>query len=474
MKEHRRSIAIIGSVMLLLFAVVIFLVATTLSDAPDPTYPTIENASVIYEDAIDILNSSDNISLRISYKKETLLGDEFLTEQSVQNITYQGLVSDSLKASATEKLMVGNHTVELSEIFTEGNLYLTIDDCQFFGDMDSKSYLSRYSPAQLLHTELYKTITGENTGNGYTIFFSDPLNIESWASTNTTQLRQSSGTAYIDASGQLTKSVYTVSYTVDNLHIRLSATVEIIYDNTAPISVPSNTETYIKLTSPDAPRMMEKACGYLLDATDVQGTCIDTIYCEAFGDTRKQTVTLKTAQNTAWSAQVDTSVEIINSSKAGTSTNYTQQEIFKDNTYTISVDSAPKTINKDIDINAMRSYCQDLLVGTILLPQHIANASVSESEDMYIIELTGNDSFAKIIDAEACATLYQNPHILSETAQSYEVDTMRCYLTIDKNTGLPIGSGLDYKGSYTIEQFPYLIAYQSDHQYTILTEEAGA
>lgn len=471
MKEHSRKITIFAGIALLLLVAITVLVTTSDSDSPDPTYPTIENGSVIYENAVDILNSTDNLSVRISYKKETLLGNEFLTEQSAQQVRYQGLVNGPLQASATETLIIGNQTVELSEIFVENQLFLTVDGCQFYGDMDAETYLTRYTPAQPLNADNYNTVTGKDTGNGYTISFSDPKTIESWVLSDETAVHQSTGTAHINAEGQLTKSVYTASYTVNNLDIRISVTVEIDYADTDPISLPDNHGEYIKLESPDAPRILEKACGYLLDATGVQGTCNDSIFCEAFGDQRNQTVVLNTAQDTTWTAQVDTTVEIINSSKAGTATNYTQREIFQNNTYSISVDNGPESINKDIDINKMRSYCSDLLVGTIMLPQYITGASITENEDTVTIELTGNDVFARLIDAEACTTLYQDANILGATAQSYTVDTMRCYLTVDKQTGLPIGSGLDYRGIYTIEQFPYRMELQSDHQYTLMHEK---
>jgi len=210
-----------------------------------------------------------------------------------------------------------------------------------------------------------------------------------------------------------------------------------------------------------------------LDAGDIQAVCQDSIFCEAFGDKRNQTITLKSIQNTAWSAQVDTTVEIINSSKAGTTTNYTQKEIFEDNAYSISVDGGDPTVNKDIDVNTMRNYCQDLLVSTILLPDYITGATITESEDVYTIELTGNDTFAQLIDAEACATLYNNAQVLSSIAQSYTVEKMQCYLTISKSTGLPISSGLDYLGVHTIESFPYRLQFHADHNYILLNQEAG-
>ena len=474
MKVHIRNIVIIGSIVLICLTVAITFAYMTGTDTNAPTYPTIDNAASVYENAVNTLKHTDNISLQITYKKETLLENEYITEQSVQTISYQDRNSNTIKAKTAEKLTIGTHTADIEEVFYKNQLYLNINGCLFRGNMATDAYLSRYTPAAPLSAALYNSVTGEDTGSGYNIYFSAPKQLEAWTAIDGAILRQANGTTHINAEGLLTRSIYTASYNVDEINFRISVTVEIDYNNIAPIQVPEQNNAYVELTSPDAPRILEVACGYLLDANGILATCNDEIICEAFGDRRNQKVTLRTNLDTAWSAQVDTEVELINSSKAGSGSSYTQQEIFKENTYSISIDGAHAIPNDHIDINAMRSYCRDLLVGTIILPQYITGAVITETENTYLIEFTGNDTFAQVIDAEACISLYQDGNVLKSTSQGYSVNTMNCSLEISKDTGLPLRSGLYYQGIYTIDELPYPLTYQTDHEYILLNEEAGA
>lgn len=474
MKKRFRINAVLCCALLIVLSILTVLLCRSCTDSEAPTYPTIDNAPALYDTAVNVINSAKDLSLQISYKKETLIGNEFITEQSKQHITYEELNTDLMRAYTEETLMVGDQTINITEVYSKDKIYLTVDGCQFQGAMDAEAFIIRHIPAQLLNAELYDTISGIDTDNGYMLTFSDATALESWVQANGASYKQANCTAYISTDGYLTKSIYTVSYAVADINVRLSATVEISYDNASPVQLPENVDNYIELECPDAPRILEKACGYLLDASSINAVCKDSIYCEAFGDQRNQTVTLRTSQDNSWSAQIDTQVELINNSKSGSATTYTQKELFADNVYSISVDNAPPTISDDIDISAMRSYCRDLLVGTIILPQYITGATITEEDNFYTIHFTGNETFAILIDAEACSILYKDDGILRNTAQSYTTTTMNCFLKIDKTTGLPVSSGFDYQGLYSIENLPYQLLYQSDYQYALLNNEPGA
>ena len=236
------------------------------------------------------------------------------------------------------------------------------------------------------------------------------------------------------------------------------------------ITLPDNLESYTPITYLDGPRELEIACGQLLTANCATAAYTDTISCEAFGDIRRQSIDVKTCSADAWTAQVDTKVSLENSGKQGAAVTTQKSEIFENNTYIARVDGgAPVT--GDIRAKDMQSYCQDILVATIMLPDHITDAKVTQTDNAYHLEYTGNADFAKMLSDEACATLYQKADTLTMIAQSYNTDGVSCYLTVDKVTGLPTASGFSYDGTYIISELPYKLSYQADQSYYLLTEE---
>ena len=62
--------------------------------------------------------------------------------------------------------------------------------------------------------------------------------------------------------------------------------------------------------------------------------------------------------------------------------------------------------------------------------------------------------------------------MLDELAASNTTDVMECYLELDKNSGLPVASGIRYSGTYTIEDVPYQLRFDADQNYDIVCETA--
>lgn len=473
MKAKKRIVFIVaGAAVVLALVTIVFLPSHSSNQSANDTTAPLADATALYQNATDRLLGADALELTVSQTKETVIGSEAFIEKSEQRITYSALNTDQPAGMLTEAVTIGTHDVSIQELFIDGVGYFTVAGAHFQGNITFQEYQGRYLPAVPFCTDLYRSITVVNDGDTAVITLTNATGIEDWCNPGGVQFVSAEGTAYLDSTGSLTKYQYKASYSHNNIFVRFDATVQI---NTSPSSVitpPTDTSAYKKIDNLDGPRMLEKACGHLLKAGSVTAKYTDTISCQAFGDHRTQSVTLNLVDTTQFLAKIDTTLAISNSGKLGPERKIRQTERFTDGVYQITTDSSTPTGNTDIDTEAMRQYSRDLLIGTIALPQYITGVNVSESEDNYRIDFTANEEFAKNISQQACKTLYQDELILSKQSQEYKTNAISCYLTIHKETGLPVASGFQYKGTYTIDALPYQLIYQADQQYDLITDHA--
>ena len=102
-----------------------------------------------------------------------------------------------------------------------------------------------------------------------------------------------------------------------------------------------------------------------------------------------------------------------------------------------------------------------------MLPEYISGTDLTETDTRFSIEFRANEAFAQLLAQEACATLYQNPDILTNMAQTFTTDRITCYLHVDKATGFPVASGFHYEGTYIVSALPYKLVFKADQNYAI-------
>ena len=438
---------------------------------PDPyKFQSINNPTEIYELAVSNIATSVDLALNVSTTRETSLTNQLYLEQTQQKLTYYDLGTDSMSASLTETLSIDNHTVEVSEIFSAGMIYSTVDGSTFKSEASAQEYQARYSPAVLLDASLYSFITGGQNRDGYVIFFHNATAAESWTGISTDEFIDAQGIVYIDPDGNITHNSYTVTYTRANAQIKQTVSVDISVP-TELIDIPSETDSYIAIDDPDTLRILERVSGYLLQSESIIAYYSDKAYFQAFGDERTQDITLSASQTDKWAATLKTSISLTNTGREGEISHLDKTETFKDNIYSVSVNGGEETRNKDITEDNMRGYCRDILLGTVMLPQHVTSAQINDQGDTIVVTYTGSDTFAQQISSSTCQSLYQTPDLLEQQAESYVTDTLQCYVKIDKTLGLPLASGINYSGTYTLEGLPYTLRFQADQSYIISTIE---
>ena len=454
-------------ICIVLFSAIIFSITGFLIlEKINMPMPTIPNPEEIYSSSLPAIASSKNISLKISQTKEISVENDVFSEQSQQTLTYNDFGEESMRIKLEETLTIDSHSVEFTELYANNIGYVTIGESKFTSNI-AENYTNRFTPAILIDPALYGSITGVNSGLGYIIYFSEPTAAENWAFIEGSEFIDANGTAYVDFNNNLTKSIYNLTYQLDNIRFQLTYTVEISTD-CPEIILPEDTSGFISIEYLDGPRTLEKASGYLMQAKNVSSTYSENIYCQFFGDRSTRNIELNTQAEPTWSADVETNTTLSNDSRIGQETITNKLERFTNEKYSVAVNGGEPVDNDQVKAEDMHSYCENLLVGTIMLPQHIRNAKITQTDITLRIDFEANKSFANVVASNACQILYQNSALLDTLSENHTVDTARCYLKIDMITGLPIATGITCDSTYTMTGLPYQFTFKADQSYNVL------
>lgn len=458
------SIALIASAILFVAGYFIFIA--------DPPERQIDNAAELYNNAVKPIYTANNLAFSVSKIRKTTVGKNVFNEQVQQTVNCFGLSSTAPEVSTKETSSIGTHSVSISEHYKDGIAYVQVDKGLFSCAISFEDYFARLSPAVLLDTDLYGCITGIDDGRSYTIAFRQPTAPELWMAKAESGFLDAWGTAHIDHDGQLTQSTYSITYTQKNATIELTVIIEPI--SSAPeTNLPEDISLYKPITYLDGPRTLERATGYLLQAENVTANYNDSIYFQAFGEERTQQITLHSS-NTAgsYAALMTTETSLSNEAHLDQSFTNTKSELFMNDQYRISENGDDFIAKSEIETDDMRTYCQNLLIATVMLPQHIADADIQEADSTLRITFSATEDFAQIISSNACQTMYQNPELLTELSHSVSTLVLDCYLEIDRHTAFPVASGITYTGRYTMEELSYELSFLAEQSYDILSQIA--
>lgn len=416
-----------------------------------------------YQTAADAVYASGDFTLLISTETKTTVGADVFTEASQQTLCVMDFGTEDMSASMTETLTIGSYSTSICEAYSDGTGYFSVDGTVFTSSMTADEYLRLYAPAALLDPALYSQILSAKQDDTTIIQFQQAAGSETWAVPEKAQLEEASGQAVLDKGGNLVSCSYCADYTYGAASVSLSVTVTV---DTAPVSItlPGNTGSSVTLEYPNAVRMLEKACGYLRQASSVTAQTTNSIACQAGGDYLSRYYTLNMYEEMSL---LELSLDLISYSAGGAVTHYEQTERFQNGVYSITENDGDAVTRSDIASETMRTYCQDILLESILLPEYITTAEIADLGSTYLLEFTGSEKLAQLICENACVTLYENGDLLNDLASAYVTNTISCYISIDKYTGLPTASGLNYSGTHTIEGYGYLLNVQTDQAYTL-------
>ena len=427
---------------------------------------TIPDAQSAYISAVSNISAND-MAYQVEICKEIFTDSNQFSEQIHCYIKFSGLESENFYGYIFEEHAIGKYTYESSEAYTGNQIYTNVNGSLFTSDITKDQFISRYIPLIIINANNYNSISGYDENDTISIEFSDPNSAEQWITEEDISVESAYGTVTLDKNNALLSSSYTIQYTASNKEIKLTVTTK----NGCNQEVPDGVDTtlpYTFLTDIDAPKRLETACGYLMQASNIQADYNDYINCTAFGDHRTQIIKIESSEKPNLSASVYTTITLTHGKQGATDTTIEKEEHFRDGIYTIQINDGQPTTNDSVTADTMSVLCRDILLGTLMLPEHIMSVEIAETDDQYQITFSANEIFSDQIKAEACNILYQNPNILSEQTANYTTSISQCYLIIDKQSGIPMASGYHYLGIYEADGLSYQLEFQADQKYNIL------
>ncbi len=476
--------------LVLAFAMVLGLAAC--SGTPDPTEPPTSAPTVpptapptepptepptdppptpaeLYAGAVDILNGNSDFTLDIRMEHTVTVDGAVYEEASTQTVTYLGCGTDSFAASAAEETDLDGYVTTYDELFRDGTLYTTMDGSLYFkGDMTADEYISRFAPVVLLDAALY----GDITANGDVLTFSAPTAGESWIVPEYGTLVDAAGTAKLNADGSIGSYTYSVTYSIGGAEIHYDIETDISL-SAGEIATVDESIAYVELEFADAPRYMEQAAGYLLQPAgvhSVSASMTESVITQAGGAVRNQSTVINSwGTGKDYMGAVDISVYLMS---AGGSDSYEQEERFVDKTYTVSIDGGEPQTQSGVSASAFQSYCVESVSSAFPSAEFLSGCTATDLGSIYFLELTFNEDLAAALKGGAVSVFWGDPDYLDEVTDEYRTQEMTGYLSIDKNTGLPLAAGYYFEGYHTLDGTEFMLSLQQDQSFDLVSEDA--
>lgn len=456
----RRQIISYAAIFIAVVLGIVILSQSTFRKHPLSSQP---DGALLYNQAIQELTGNNEYSYCLQTKKKIVTPKNTYTESYTQNIDCVYSDNGDLQFSSSDTLSVGDYTINSTYHYENGTAYLNLDGSKFSAKFSQNQLQTQYAPAALLNPDNYKTIQAYSISTGTVIFFHSANSAEAWAKDSNMALEQAAGIALLDKKGSLTETVYCITY-------KLADTVI----EKAVIAKPTEKygtweqilkEDYTPVNSLNAPLALELACGYLLQSNAISSQTTDSIICDAFGDRYIQNISLRYNTSEDFTASLSTSLLQQNSSRGGEVTESTQALIFSNGTCSVSTNNGTSVTDDSITQETMLQYCQDVLVGSILLPKDIRATKFTETAAQYRYDFTATQELATSISEKACLALYNDSTFLQKLASTYTSSSVNAYITLDKATLVPLASGISYEGTYIIDNFPYVLSYTAEQTY---------
>ena len=420
----------------------------------------------IYASAISKLNFASGLSIQVNHNKRIQYYGQTFEEVSVQNYEYRNIGTDQFCASITESITIGQHLIETESTLIDSNVYLHVNDGYF---SQQSADLTAYDPHFYhLSPALYGTVSSAELYGRTVIAFSQPSAAEPWAVSDEVEFVTAAGIAVLDKHGELQRVQYALQYAISDTVIYERYLIDITISSHGRIE-PVDYADYTPVVSIDAPVLLEKACGYLLQAQCIATNVTETLDSEIGGLLRSQSTQLRiSGDGNDLNAFIDTGIMLTNSSRGDETTTMRQTEHFQNGEYRLQTNGNITKPGEEVTADALRRYCNDILVGSIPLPGYITSAELTENDDVLELDFLASDKLAAMISTNACQVLYQDASLLDSISSEYTINELSCNLRIDKVLGIPVACSLKYSASHTIEGAVYSISSETEQTFSLI------
>lgn len=429
--------------------------APSATTVPTPTTPLEQR----YAEARAAIEESKNLVLGYTISEERVIGENRFTKNVTGEASYSNINRTQMTAIVEETLDLGAYSCTYAETYCKGEAHAVVNDCRFGAALTSKEFVARQIPAVLLTESLYQTVESE-PGEEDTILirFSEPVALEDWVGDG--ELISASGTALLDSEGHLLQTEYRAEYTTEKVSYTLHMTVTVKAPKTLDLSAVhiAHDQESIPLTNLDAPRALLETVADVYAAESLACRMTEIIDSEAIplGYSQETGISFRGTEETL---EAETSYAVSYWDYRGEVTEKRQSEQFRDGVYTVSVDGGEASENSGITATAMRQYCEDTVLSGLFAMKYLKDAVAQEEDGVLRFTFTGNDAFCTDLMLQLSEFLQVD---LDGQAQSMETLTAGGYLTVDGETGLPVGIGMYFSRYHTMNSIRYKLSYSLD------------
>ena len=420
----------------------------------EPTAP-IPTPQELYQAAKETEYS--NLKLTVSQLTKRTIRNQTYSAQRKANIVYTNYKSENMTAASQQTISYGSYEFSATEQYADGKAYLSIANAPnaFSAEMTWEEYAARELPVALLDTGNYATVTLTESNGISVLMFSEASVLESWVTEDPDAvLISAGGTATLNAEGMLTRTSYTADYQIGDIVYRTE--VSVIVELPQPGDMAPNLPMHhVAITDLDAPLMVLQTVGDLFTAESISATAQELLIANAAALVRSsQTEIHLHGTGSSFMAKVNASVSLTN--YTGQSVTSTQTELFRNGSYTYSVDGGTPTAEPSVTAEIMRSGCEDLLLSYLLDIGSLVRIDLTDTGDFYLLSLIGDNTYYDEME-DWIDTLIGVK--LDDYATSSLTKERSTYLAINKVTGLPTSMGIRFAYTHTIEGVTYDLTY---------------
>nr|MBQ6241430.1 TraB/GumN family protein [Lachnospiraceae bacterium] len=343
--------------------------------------------------------------------------------------------------------------------FARGKAAMLFEDRWYSAPQEAEDFLAMRPPLAMFTPEKYSSI--EWTDDSRTaIRFSAPLDTEwEWLGMNCTDITDAAGTVELDEQGRIARTVYDAVFALEGIDIAVHITAE-LEDWSEPIafeSVSSGSMTSVK--SVDAIPLMDLASfGFLTDG--FTGNYLSFIQSLAAGSVLLQQGWLGIDENRNGPLLYE---KISKTTYSMTSQSYESEFRSYDGKTTYTVDGKEQDFTADLkDVeDAMVDFLYDFWPD----PVYLKDISLSEEDDCWLVEAELNPEGMKWFHENAVYFLFGDRNHMDDLGISFNPGSGTFYVSLDKGSGFPIHSMIDFEGEHRYQGQKYNLVAQLEWNY---------
>lgn len=454
-----------------LFCAILALLLCSCSHTPGETLPdstgnsTTEiplTAAEQYANACSVIAEAEHLLLTYNVSEVRNVNGASYTKSTTGTATYQNIYQDSMTAVVEETLKYGAYENTYEELYCDKSAYVLVGNCIFSTPLATSAFVDRQIPAVLMDGALYESIIAEPSEAGTLFTFSLPTGLERWLSPGeTATLVTASGTATLDSGGNLNQSAYRATY--------LYQGVEYVYDITVKVSVPKALDlsgrhpTHFQDTAPISdiriPKLLMQVVGDVYSSETLSCNAKESIYSEAISVSQDRLGAYELS-GTGGALKAKMTYAITLSDYRGNVSATTQEHLYQDGKFTVSLNGGEPSVQPQISPQAVRQSCEDAVLSALFATKYIQSATLWEEDGYYHLELSGNETFVSDMMVGITQFLNVDLESLCDSALTNEATG---YVMIDSTTGLPTAMGLFLNRQHIINTIPYQLTYRLEH-----------